>query len=154
MYYTESLKQDKSPLVSTTTKETNSTVMTPKSRLDFTPRKDPQIRPLVEQDTESLQWMLPDIPPWVKNPDHDQDQHHHHILGGGNLNPDGNSLEESKSPVSLNWELQTYRSSFASKESLHEVECRGVDDQKTKAKGKSKASGSRLADVSASKEST
>ncbi|KAK0583319.1 hypothetical protein LWI29_035658 [Acer saccharum] len=34
--------------------------------------KDPQIRPLVEQDTESLQWMLRDIPPWVKNPDYDR----------------------------------------------------------------------------------
>ncbi|KAK1558711.1 hypothetical protein Q3G72_005692 [Acer saccharum] len=94
--------------------------------------RDPQIRPLVEQDTESLQWMLRDIPPWVKNPDYDRlcnysgvlawkdphvlvpalqiaeilmlqkDLHHHQAIGGGKLNPDGNSLEESKSLVSLN----------------------------------------------------
>ncbi|XP_044488095.1 synaptotagmin-1-like [Mangifera indica] len=34
--------------------------------------KNPQIRPLVEQDTESLQRMLPEIPLWVKNPDYDR----------------------------------------------------------------------------------
>ncbi|KAK0582656.1 hypothetical protein LWI29_028204 [Acer saccharum] len=34
--------------------------------------KDPEIRPLVEQDTDSLQRMLPEIPPWVKSPDYDR----------------------------------------------------------------------------------
>ncbi|KAK3220503.1 hypothetical protein Dsin_014473 [Dipteronia sinensis] len=34
--------------------------------------KDPEIRPLVEQDTDSLQRMLLEIPPWVKNPDYDR----------------------------------------------------------------------------------
>ncbi|KAF9684485.1 hypothetical protein SADUNF_Sadunf04G0123100 [Salix dunnii] len=34
--------------------------------------KDPVVRPLVEQDSETLQRMLPEIPPWVKNPDHDR----------------------------------------------------------------------------------
>ena len=34
--------------------------------------KDPVIRPLVEQDTKSLQRMLADIPLWVKNPDYDR----------------------------------------------------------------------------------
>ncbi|WOG84166.1 hypothetical protein DCAR_0103347 [Daucus carota subsp. sativus] len=34
--------------------------------------KDPQIRPLVEQDTKSLQRLLPEIPHWVKNPDYDR----------------------------------------------------------------------------------
>lgn len=31
--------------------------------------KDPIVRPLIEQDTESLQRLLPEIPLWVKNPD-------------------------------------------------------------------------------------
>ncbi|KAL8109771.1 synaptotagmin-2-like [Apium graveolens] len=34
--------------------------------------KDPVIRPLVEQDTKSLQRLLPEIPLWVKNPDYDR----------------------------------------------------------------------------------
>lgn len=34
--------------------------------------KDPEIRPLVEQDSETLQRLLPEIPVWVKNPDHDR----------------------------------------------------------------------------------
>ncbi|KAI3930783.1 hypothetical protein MKX01_037229 [Papaver californicum] len=34
--------------------------------------KDPLIRPLLEQDTETLQRMLPEIPLWVKNPDYDR----------------------------------------------------------------------------------
>ncbi|KAJ7978613.1 synaptotagmin-2-like [Quillaja saponaria] len=34
--------------------------------------QDPEIRPLVEQDTETLQRMLPEIPLWVKNPDYDR----------------------------------------------------------------------------------
>ncbi|XP_038707071.1 synaptotagmin-1-like [Tripterygium wilfordii] len=34
--------------------------------------KDPEIRPLVEQDSETLQHMLPEIPLWVKNPDYDR----------------------------------------------------------------------------------
>ncbi|KAF8023553.1 hypothetical protein BT93_F0917 [Corymbia citriodora subsp. variegata] len=34
--------------------------------------KDPVVRPLVEQDTKSLQRLLPEIPLWVKNPDYDR----------------------------------------------------------------------------------
>ncbi|KAJ6310852.1 hypothetical protein OIU76_015548 [Salix suchowensis] len=34
--------------------------------------KDPEVRPLVEQDSETLQRMLPEIPLWVKNPDYDR----------------------------------------------------------------------------------
>ncbi|XP_015866917.2 synaptotagmin-1 isoform X1 [Ziziphus jujuba] len=34
--------------------------------------KDPEIRPLVEQDSETLQRMLPEIPLWVKSPDYDR----------------------------------------------------------------------------------
>ncbi|KAK8481793.1 hypothetical protein V6N13_065780 [Hibiscus sabdariffa] len=34
--------------------------------------KDPKIRPLVEEDSKSLQRMLPEIPLWVKNPDFDR----------------------------------------------------------------------------------
>ncbi|XP_052189793.1 synaptotagmin-2-like isoform X1 [Diospyros lotus] len=34
--------------------------------------QDPVIRPLVEQDTETLQRLLPEIPLWVKNPDYDR----------------------------------------------------------------------------------
>ncbi|XP_042993103.1 synaptotagmin-2-like [Carya illinoinensis] len=34
--------------------------------------KDPVVRPLVEQDTKTLLRLLPEIPPWVKNPDHDR----------------------------------------------------------------------------------
>ncbi|KAJ8765097.1 hypothetical protein K2173_010580 [Erythroxylum novogranatense] len=34
--------------------------------------KDPEIRSLVEQDSETLQRMLPEIPLWVKNPDYDR----------------------------------------------------------------------------------
>lgn len=34
--------------------------------------KNPEIRPLVERDSETLQQMLPEIPLWVKNPDYDR----------------------------------------------------------------------------------
>ncbi|KAK6136612.1 hypothetical protein DH2020_029645 [Rehmannia glutinosa] len=34
--------------------------------------KDPVIRPLVEQDSQSLLRLLPEIPFWVKNPDYDR----------------------------------------------------------------------------------
>ncbi|MED6184819.1 Arf guanine nucleotide exchange factor syt1 [Stylosanthes scabra] len=34
--------------------------------------KDPEIKPLVEQDTETLQKMFPEIPLWIKNPDFDR----------------------------------------------------------------------------------
>ncbi|KAF4366818.1 hypothetical protein F8388_013883 [Cannabis sativa] len=34
--------------------------------------KDPVLRPLVEQDSETLQRMFPEIPLWVKNPDYDR----------------------------------------------------------------------------------
>ncbi|KAK9048610.1 hypothetical protein SSX86_032425 [Deinandra increscens subsp. villosa] len=34
--------------------------------------EDPKVRPLVERDAKSLQQMLPEIPLWVKNPDHDR----------------------------------------------------------------------------------
>ncbi|XP_050208663.1 synaptotagmin-2 [Mercurialis annua] len=34
--------------------------------------KDPVIRPLVEQDSKTLQRMLPELPHWVKNPDYDR----------------------------------------------------------------------------------
>lgn len=34
--------------------------------------KVPEIRSLVEQDSKTLQRMLPEIPPWVKNPDFDR----------------------------------------------------------------------------------
>ncbi|KAL7155500.1 hypothetical protein ABFS83_03G078600 [Erythranthe nasuta] len=34
--------------------------------------KDPDIRPLVEKDSKSLEQLLPEIPIWVKNPDYDR----------------------------------------------------------------------------------
>ncbi|KAL2499313.1 Synaptotagmin-2 [Abeliophyllum distichum] len=34
--------------------------------------KDPDVRPLVEQDSKSLQRLLPEIPLWIKNPDYDR----------------------------------------------------------------------------------
>jgi hypothetical protein len=34
--------------------------------------QDPEIRPLVELDTKSLEGMLPEIPHWIKNPDFDR----------------------------------------------------------------------------------
>ncbi|XP_047983391.1 synaptotagmin-2-like [Salvia hispanica] len=34
--------------------------------------KDPQVRPLVEQSSEFLQTLLPEIPLWIKNPDYDR----------------------------------------------------------------------------------
>ncbi|KAI9182678.1 hypothetical protein LWI28_027754 [Acer negundo] len=137
------------------------------------------------------------VPPQASSGDKDNDsgsapssRSRRYRRRGGNSNPDGNSLEESKSPVSLNVgsppssveipsvnsNLRTAVSSsakafkekyFASDSGAVEVGVTdhllhlknlcmklnvGVDDQKTKAKGKSKASGSRLADVSASKE--
>ncbi|XP_075509482.1 synaptotagmin-2-like isoform X1 [Primulina tabacum] len=33
---------------------------------------DPQIRPLIEKDSKSLQKLLPEIPLWIKNPDYDR----------------------------------------------------------------------------------
>ncbi|KAF2302053.1 hypothetical protein GH714_031854 [Hevea brasiliensis] len=36
------------------------------------PVPDPEIRPIAEQDSETLQRMLPEIPLWVKNPDYDR----------------------------------------------------------------------------------
>ncbi|KAL3639048.1 Synaptotagmin-2 [Castilleja foliolosa] len=34
--------------------------------------KDPEIQPLAEKDSKSLQQLLPEIPIWVKNPDYDR----------------------------------------------------------------------------------
>ena len=34
--------------------------------------QDPIIRPLVEQDSKTLQRLLPEIPLWVKMPDYDR----------------------------------------------------------------------------------
>ncbi|TKY75495.1 Synaptotagmin-1 protein [Spatholobus suberectus] len=34
--------------------------------------KDPEIQPLVEEDSETLQRMIPEIPLWIKNPDFDR----------------------------------------------------------------------------------
>uniref|UniRef100_A0A7N0UMD5 Uncharacterized protein n=1 Tax=Kalanchoe fedtschenkoi TaxID=63787 RepID=A0A7N0UMD5_KALFE len=34
--------------------------------------KDPVVRPLAEQDSQSLEHLLPEIPLWVKNPDYDR----------------------------------------------------------------------------------
>lgn len=34
--------------------------------------KDPHVRPLAEQDSETLQRLLPEIPLWVKNPDYER----------------------------------------------------------------------------------
>ncbi|CAN1276538.1 SYT2 [Linum perenne] len=34
--------------------------------------QDPEVRPLVELDEATLQRMFPEIPPWVKNPDHER----------------------------------------------------------------------------------
>ncbi|KAL2346043.1 hypothetical protein Fmac_000043 [Flemingia macrophylla] len=34
--------------------------------------KDPEIQPLVEKDSETLQRMVPEIPLWIKNPDFDR----------------------------------------------------------------------------------
>ncbi|XP_022769209.1 synaptotagmin-2 isoform X1 [Durio zibethinus] len=34
--------------------------------------KDPKIRPLIEEDSKTLQRLLPEIPLWVKNPDFDR----------------------------------------------------------------------------------
>ncbi|KAK4429401.1 Synaptotagmin-2 [Sesamum alatum] len=34
--------------------------------------KDPEVRPLVEKDSKSLQQLLPEIPIWIKNPDYDR----------------------------------------------------------------------------------
>lgn len=108
---------------------------------------------------------------------------------GGNSNPDGNSVEESKNSSSVvgsppsSVEIPTVNSNlrlavsacakaFKDKYFLSDPDAvevgvtddllllknlclklnAGVDDQKTKAKGKSKASGSRFADCSANKE--
>lgn len=35
-------------------------------------QQNPTIRPLVEQDSKTLQQLLPEIPFWVKNPDYDR----------------------------------------------------------------------------------
>lgn len=34
--------------------------------------QDPEIRPLSEPDSETIQRMLPEMPLWVKNPDYDR----------------------------------------------------------------------------------
>ncbi|KAH6780209.1 Calcium-dependent lipid-binding family protein [Perilla frutescens var. hirtella] len=34
--------------------------------------KDPEVRPLVEQSSEFLQTLMPEIPLWIKNPDYDR----------------------------------------------------------------------------------
>lgn len=34
--------------------------------------QDPTIQPLAEQDSDSLQRMIPEVPLWVKNPDYDR----------------------------------------------------------------------------------
>ncbi|KAJ6306307.1 hypothetical protein OIU78_021595 [Salix suchowensis] len=34
--------------------------------------EDPVVRPLIEQDSKTLQRLLPEIPQWVKNPDYDR----------------------------------------------------------------------------------
>jgi len=34
--------------------------------------QDPKITPIVDQDDETLQKMLPEIPNWIKNPDFDR----------------------------------------------------------------------------------
>lgn len=34
--------------------------------------QDPVVRPLVEQDSQSLQRLLPEIPLWVKSPDYER----------------------------------------------------------------------------------
>lgn len=39
---------------------------------DNSHEQDPVIRPLAEQDNESLLKLLPEIPLWVKNPDYDR----------------------------------------------------------------------------------
>lgn len=35
-------------------------------------REDPEVRPLVEQSSEFLETLLPEIPLWIKNPDYDR----------------------------------------------------------------------------------
>lgn len=35
-------------------------------------KQNPTIRSLVEQDSKTLQQLLPEIPFWVKNPDYDR----------------------------------------------------------------------------------
>ncbi|CAN6481274.1 unnamed protein product [Victoria cruziana] len=34
--------------------------------------KDPDVQPLIEQDSKTLHRLLPEIPLWVKNPDYDR----------------------------------------------------------------------------------
>ncbi|CAL5383442.1 unnamed protein product [Camellia sinensis] len=41
-------------------------------KVSLMPTLDPVIRPLVEQDSQTLQRLLPEIPIWVKNPDIDR----------------------------------------------------------------------------------
>ncbi|KAI4367718.1 hypothetical protein MLD38_023426 [Melastoma candidum] len=43
--------------------------------------EDPVILPLSEQETEALQRLLPEIPPWVKNPDYDRVDWLNKLLG-------------------------------------------------------------------------
>ncbi|KAA8546106.1 hypothetical protein F0562_020443 [Nyssa sinensis] len=77
---------------------------------------------------------------------------------GGNSNSDANSTEDSKNPVpsfgspSSSIEIPTVNSGIRTAVSACAKLNAGVDDQKTKSKGKSKASGPRLADISTSKE--
>ncbi|CAN0906210.1 SYT2 [Linum grandiflorum] len=47
--------------------------------------KDPAVRPLVEQDSETLQRMFPEIPLWVKNPDYDRVRLHRLFLLYGEI---------------------------------------------------------------------
>lgn len=34
--------------------------------------QDPEVRPLVEQSSEFLETLIPEIPLWIKNPDYDR----------------------------------------------------------------------------------
>ncbi|KAL8466621.1 hypothetical protein ACS0TY_035608 [Phlomoides rotata] len=36
--------------------------------------QDPELQPLLEKDSKSLQQLLPEIPFWIKNPDYDREQ--------------------------------------------------------------------------------
>lgn len=39
---------------------------------DINSLQDPEIRPLVEQSSEFLETLIPEIPLWIKNPDYDR----------------------------------------------------------------------------------
>lgn len=38
----------------------------------FSNRQDPELRPLLEKDSKSLEQLLPEIPFWIKNPDYER----------------------------------------------------------------------------------